>query len=162
MSVKRLCDFAEAPGATQKEHTELWQVRSRLARGEDDRSSTRVLLNLLRKQLDRTPPEKADETWRLALAMFQAGEQRLHNDRVLVGWTAGQRQAGVGHIVDGRHRASSRAELNAAREHAEQLARKLEANRARAITAEAELADAIKLVETLRQQGRPVGATVSL
>jgi transcriptional regulator with XRE-family HTH domain len=154
-SVKRLYDFAEALGTTSKEQSELWQVRDRLARGEEDRSSTRALLNLLREQLDRTRPETADTTWRLALAMFQAGEQRLHNDRVFVSWSAGQRQPS-GLVVDGRHRASSRAELHIARERAELLAQKLQANTARAHAqtdaADAELAEAVALVQRLRGQ----------
>jgi transcriptional regulator with XRE-family HTH domain len=152
-SMNRLYDFAEALGATQKEQTELWQVRDRLAQGEED--NTRVLLNVLREQLDRTRPEHADETWRLARTMFQAGEQRLHNDRVFV-WAAGQRRTGA-RVHDGRHRADSGAELDAARERAAQLVRKLEANRAQAISAEAELAEAIEAVETLRGRTRLTG-----
>lgn len=160
-SVKRLYDFAEALGATEKEQTELWQVRDRLARGEEDRSSTRALLNLLREQLDRTRPEKADETWRLALAMFQAGEQRLHNDRVFVSSITGHRQPRPGSVAaDGRHRASSGAELYAARERAEQLAARLQATREMAAEAEKELADAAALVHTLRNRERGITVPV--
>jgi hypothetical protein len=64
-------------------------------------------------------------------------------------------------VHDGRHRANSRTELDAARERAEQLVRKLEANRARTISAEAELAEAIEVVETLRARGRLAGPTAA-
>ncbi|MFG1913024.1 helix-turn-helix domain-containing protein [Kribbella sp. NPDC048928] len=147
-TAQRLYDFAEALGTTPKEQTELWQVRDRLAHGDED--STRGLLNLLREQFDRTSPTQADETWRIARSMFQAGEQRLHNDRVLVGWAAGH--SSTMQVSDGRHRASSRTALDAARERAEHLARRLEANRSRAIEAEAELVEAIELLETLKLQ----------
>jgi len=147
-SLNRLYDFAEALGATPKEQSELWQVRNRLAEGEAD--NTRVLLNLLREQLDRTRPGHADETWRLARTMFQAGEQRLHNDRVRV-WTVTQPSSSSS-VHDGRHRANSRIELAVARERAEQLVQELVADRARAATAEAELTEVIEVVEGLRHR----------
>ncbi|MEU4192922.1 helix-turn-helix transcriptional regulator [Kribbella sp. NPDC026611] len=121
-SVARLYHFAGVLGATQREQTELRQVRDRLAREAGDRSTAGALLASLRDLEDTTAD--ALETWQISRALVDASEQRIENDSALSTWNTEERPT-FAQRPAGRHRADTGVELSRARDRIEELARAL-------------------------------------